>query len=462
MGKKLKLHHVNADGVSTRRISTSAFCVAAACASLLLAACATSLTPSSNTQIADTANTQLSPQANPAQQRRDRVRIALALPVGGISQTAIVAKSLKQAAEMALFERDDPNIQLIVKDDQGTSAGATAAAKAAIGEGAEIILGPLFAGAVRPAAQAAQQSQPAVPIVAFSNDRSVAGSGAYLISFMPEPEVHRIIDFASSQGKRRYVALIPDTPYGQIVERAFRAAVARNSGMILALEKYTPQSNDMIDPAQKVLDTIKQAEEIGAPVDAIFLPGGPNELPSIGPLISYANIDTTKVKLLGTGAWDFPNIGRDKVFVGGWYASPDPRGWRAFSERFAKTFGQAPPRIATLAYDAVNVAIELSNAPKGQRFTQARLTRPTGFKGVDGTIRFAADGTATRNLAILEVQRFGTTTIQSANGSLYGSGPAIETGSTPTPSFGAPRFQPQASRLTPVNDDKRPQAFAPQ
>ena len=229
MGKKLKLHHVNAGGVSTRRILTSAFCVAAACASLLLAACATSLTPSSNTQIADTANTQLSPQAYPAQQRRERVRIALALPIGGISQTAIVAKSLKQAAEMALFERDDPNIQLIVKDDQGTSAGATEAAKAAIGEGAEIILGPLFAGAVRPAAQAAQQSQPAVPIVAFSNDRSVAGSGAYLISFMPEPEVHRIIDFASSQGKRRYVALIPDTPYGQIVERAFRAAVARNT-----------------------------------------------------------------------------------------------------------------------------------------------------------------------------------------------------------------------------------------
>ncbi|MEO1206301.1 MAG: hypothetical protein AAFV45_08210, partial [Pseudomonadota bacterium] len=147
-----------------------------------------------------------------------------------------------------------------------------------------------------------------------------------------------------------------------------------------------------------------------------------------------------------TGAWDYPNIGRDQVFVGGWYASPDPRGWRDFSERFARTFGQAPPRVATLAYDAVNVAIELSNAPKGQRFTRDRLMRPGGFRGVDGPVRFAADGTATRNLAILEVQRFGTTTIQSASGqsaigTLTGAAPVLQTGSTFPPPNGTPPFQ---------------------
>lgn len=450
-------------------------------ASLVVSACATSLAPPApNTTLANTNNTTANTQPPSTHQQRQqrRVKIAMLLPLGGISQTALIAKSMKQAGEMALFERDDPNIQLIVKDDLGTPEGAKAAAAAAIQEGAEIVLGPLFAGSVRGAVDAGRVSQPPVPVLTFSNDRSIAGNGAYLVSFLPEPEVDRIIDFASRNGKRRFVALIPDNAYGRIVEAAFQSAVRRNGGSIMALERYPIQSNGMIEPAQKVVDIVKQADEMGAPVDAIFLPGGANVLPSIGPLITYANIDTNRIKLLGTGAWDYPNIGRDQVFVGGWYPSPDPRGWRAFSERFARTFGQSPPRLATLAYDAMKVAIELADAPPTQRYTQARLTRPQGFNGVDGTLRFNLDGTASRSLAVLEVQKFGSKTIDMARTSFGGSTvpQSLETGSTfqnqqpaqrpaPQPAWSTPAdgFTPNPS--TPRSDGTRyqaaPQVFAP-
>ncbi len=111
---------------------------------------------------------------------------------------------------------------------------------------------------------------------------------------------------------------------------------------------------------------------------------------------------------MGTGAWDFPSIGRDDAFVGGWYPSPDPTAWRNFAERFAKTFGNAPPRIASVAYDAVSLAIGLSSNPPGARFTVANLTRPNGFSGVDGIVRFSENGLSERGLAVLEVQKFGT------------------------------------------------------
>ena len=60
---------------------------------------------------------------------------------------------MKNAAEMALAEFKNPNIQLLVKDDGGTPQGAQAGAQQAIDEGAEIIIGPLFAevGAARSA-----------------------------------------------------------------------------------------------------------------------------------------------------------------------------------------------------------------------------------------------------------------------------------------------------------------------
>jgi ABC-type branched-subunit amino acid transport system substrate-binding protein len=333
------------------------------------------------------------------------VKIALLLPLGGMGETAAVAKSMKQAAEMALFELNDPSVQIVTKDDGGTAAGGRAAADAAIKEGAEIIIGPLFSESVAGAAPVA--SQAGVPILAFSNDTHVAGKGVYLMSFLAEQEVDRIVGFAASQGKRRFAALIPDDAYGNAVEPAFRRAVRQAGGTVVIVEKYPPAANGMLGPAKRVVEAIKGGEELLAPVDALFLPGGQEALPQIGPLIAYSGLDTSKVKLLGTGAWDFPSIGRDDAFVGGWYPSPDPIAWRAFAERFAKTFGSAPPRIASVAYDAVGLAIGLSSNPPGARFTEANLTRPNGFVGVDGIVRLGENGLSERGLAVLEVQKFG-------------------------------------------------------
>src|ERR1044072_7307943 len=58
------------------------------------------------------------------------------------------APSMRNAAEMALAEFNNPDIQLLVKDDGGTPGGAQQAVQQALSEGAEIILGPLFAQSV--------------------------------------------------------------------------------------------------------------------------------------------------------------------------------------------------------------------------------------------------------------------------------------------------------------------------
>ena len=143
--------------------------------------------------------------------------------------------------------------------------------------------------------------------------------------------------------------------------------------------------------------------------------------PVLGPLMAYSGFDGGKVKLLGSGAWEFANIGNNDTFVGGWYPGPDPQGWRTFSGRFVKAFGQPPPRVASLAYDAVNLAVSLNGEPAGQRFTAANLTRPAGFAGVDGLIRFRQGGLAERALAILEVQKIGSIVVDPAAGALEGA-----------------------------------------
>jgi len=354
-----------------------------------------------------------------AGQKQKTVRIAMLLPLGGLDQSAVIAKGMKQAGELALFELDNPFVQLVVKDDKGSPEGARAAAEEAIREGAEIIVGPLTSKAVTGAAPVARQAK--VPILTFSNDSHVAGNGIYLMSFLAEQEVERIVAFAAAKGKRRFAALIPNDDYGRVVEPAFRAAVARSGGTVAALELYPLETNAMLEPARRIVDTIKQSDDTGGPVDTLLVAGGPTVLPRIGPLITYSGIDTTRVKLIGTGAWDFPNVGANAALVGGWYPGPDPRGWQDFSRRFAKAFGSAPPRLASLAYDAVGIAVTLSANPTGERFTAANLTRVAGFNGVDGMVRFLPTGLPERAIAVLEVQAFGANMVDPAPGAFDGA-----------------------------------------
>jgi len=396
--------------VSARPWRASAAAVFAA----LLAACSTGGGPT------DVPTAAIVPPLNSdGSENRPPVKIALLLPTGGMGETAAVAKSMKRAAELALFERNDPSVQLVTKDDGGTAAGARAAADAAIRDGAEIILGPLFAKSVVGVAPLARQGY--VPVLAFSNDTQVAGNGIYLMSVLPEQEVDRIIAYAALRGKRRFAALIPDTAYGRVVELSFRRAVERAGGSVAIVEKYPPGANGMLGPAKRVVEAVRNNAAAGAPVDALFLPGGQESLPQIGPVIAYSGLDTSRVKLLGTGAWDFPSIARDSAFVGGWYPSPDPVAWRAFAERYAKTFGSTPPRIASVAYDAMGLALSLSTNPPGTRFTPGNLMRKNGFAGVDGIVRFEPSGLSQRGLAVLEVQTFGATVIDPAPRSFYGT-----------------------------------------
>ena len=168
--------------------------------------------------------------------------------------------------------------------------------------------------------------------------------------------------------------------------------------------------------AKGSVDTLQEGGGIksGQGIDALFLPAGRDELPELAPLLASEDLSSGRVQFIGTGQWDYPNIGSDRALLGGWYPAPDPKGWSSFVQRYSKTYGGAPPRIASLAYDAISLAVSLSANPPGQRFTAAQLTRPTGFSGVDGLFRLLSDGTCERGLAILEVREGGPQVIDPA------------------------------------------------
>jgi ABC-type branched-subunit amino acid transport system substrate-binding protein len=335
------------------------------------------------------------------------VKVALLLPLSATGNAGQIALNLKNAADLALREFQTPSIQVLVKDDRGTAEGARAATAEAIQQGAELILGPLFAQSVSAAAAVAKPVN--VPIIAFSTDSSSASRGVYLLSFLPQTDVDRIISYATSQGKRSYAALLPENAYGQVVEAALQKAVANGGGRVMALERYALDKTAMQEKATIVAGLVKSGT-----VDAVFLPDAGDAAPFLGQILGANGVDPATIQYLGSGQWDDARIAQESNLNGAWYPAPEKAGFDAFAQRYQAAFGSAPYRAATLAYDATSLAAGLTARFGDRRFNNDVLTNPSGFIGIDGAFRLLPDGLNQRGLAIYKIERGQVTVIDPA------------------------------------------------
>ena len=328
------------------------------------------------------------------------VRVGVILPFSSTAPaTRALAASMMKAAQLALFDAGNPRILLTTADEGNGGAGAAKAAQQLLSQGAEIIVGPLFGASVSAVAPIARDR--AVPVLAFSTERTVAGDGVYLLSFLPRNEVRRVVSYAASRGHRQFAGLVPQTAYGDVAQAAFLESVAAAKGTVVNMQRFAPNAAAAAAPASMVAKS-------GA--DAVFVPQGGAILRAIAPTLSQ----NSKLKLLGTGLWDDAGLSREPSLQGAWYAAPSPKADADFIAKYRDAFGAAPAQLANLAYDAVSLVALLSQGEPYHRFTAAALLDPNGFSGVGGIFRFNADGTSERGLAVLEMNAAGPVVVSPA------------------------------------------------
>lgn len=320
------------------------------------------------------------------------VKVALILPLTQANQPSAVGTSLRNAADLALSESGTADVTLLVKDDQSTPDGATAAAQSAIADGADLVIGPLYSPDVRAAAQVLSAAKK--PMIAFSTDATVAQPGVYLLSFLVETYVDRIVEFAASKGKRSFAALVPDNDYGRIAEAEFQQIAARKGLRVMEIEHYQP--GNAKDAVQKLAGVSNQ-------IDALFVADQAGAMPAVAQALTASGLDSHKVQILGTGLWNDPRVLSLPALQGAWFAAPDNAGFTAFSARYRAKYGADPARIATLSYDAVSLAVALAHRPGPDRFGPTLLTNHAGFNGADGVFRFNPNGLNDRALAIMQI-----------------------------------------------------------
>ncbi len=336
-----------------------------------------------------------------APQQQTKVKVAILLPLSG--KNAALGQAMLNAAQQAVFDAAGNNFELQPRDtaDQG---GPEDAARAAIADGAQLIIGPLFATDIPLATPIAQMN--GLQMLTLSTDTSLTQRGVYVMGLAPGQQVERVVAFAIAHGAHNFAALVPSTPYGELVGQTFRNAVTEHGGTIIDYQTYNSLSSDATDKAKAMA---LQHDHI----DALFLPESGSELKVIADQCGAAGFDPAHTHILGTGLWDVPSLSKQSAFlIGGWYAAPDPAARRVFISSYAAAYGQEPPRLATLAYDATALAAVI--AKHGARYDETALTNPNGFAGLDGIFRLTPSGAVERGLAVNEVTADGAKVIDPA------------------------------------------------
>jgi ABC-type branched-subunit amino acid transport system substrate-binding protein len=355
-------------------------------------------------------------------------KVALLLPMSG--PFAKIGTAMRQAAELALFEIASKGFEMTPLDTAGTPEGARRAAQQARAAGAHLILGPLLSGSVKAVKE--ELANDDISIIAFSTDASVAGGNVYLMGFLVKPQIDRIVQYAAKQGLKRIAVVAPEGAYGEAVVAAFKEAAethqVADAGTLLyptdtsemtkvfrAFTNYNTRAGKLLRAIAKTRGKTDAASRrararakrdirVSAPQwDAVIIADGGARLLLAGSMLAFYDVNPDKVQYLGTGQWDDPSVAQEPNLRGGWFAAPPPEARAKFEAKFKAQFKTDPPRIATLAYDAVALAAVLARSEGGANFGPQAIASANGFIGLDGIFRFLPSGLSQRGLAVLEV-----------------------------------------------------------
>ena len=375
----------------------------------------------------------------PSPDAQGLVRVGMLLPLSG--QSAPVGRALLNAAQMALFDIADERFVLQAYDTKGTPEGAVEATTAALGQGAQLLLGPVFSGEAR--AIAPQAAAAGVNVIAFSTDPAIAGDHVYVMGFLVQEQVRQIVAYATAKDLKRFAVLAPDSAYGQSVVEALKQLVPARGATVSQVAFYQADGKDLNEVVRRLasfesrkqaleiqkqelagkddeisqlaLKRLERLETVGeVDFDTILLSDQGTRLTQAATLLPFFDIDPGRVQLLGTMLWNTPGLGREPVMVGGVFPAPPPETTRQFFSRYREFYGQAAPAIATHGYDAVALAAVLSRTVETNSFTAETITASTGFAGVDGIFRFLPNGLSQRGFSVMQVTREGTTQVQPA------------------------------------------------
>jgi ABC-type branched-subunit amino acid transport system substrate-binding protein len=356
------------------------------------------------------------PSTGPAVSQGDTVAVALLVPAGsGQASDQLLARSIENAARLAITDLGGVKIDLRVYPTAGQAAQASAAASQALAEGAQVILGPVFAEEANAAGVAVAGA--GVSVLSFSNNPAIAGGNVFVLGPTFDNTARRLAAYAVRSGKSKIMIVHDRNAQGEAGRAAIQKGVGSAGGSIVATGSYEFSQNGIV---QAIPGIASQAKSSGA--QAVFLTADTaGALPLVSQLLSENGVNPATTQYIGLTRWDIPAATLSLPGVqGGVFAMPDPALFAQYQARYQAAFGEPPHPVSAIAYDGIAAIGAL--VKQGRGLDRASLTQGAGYVGVNGIFRLLPDGTNERGLAIARIQNSTVTVIEPAPRSFGGAG----------------------------------------
>ena len=346
------------------------------------------------------------------------IPVALLVPGGsGEATDDLIARSLENAARLAIADLGNVKIDLRVYNTAASPAQAAAMATKAADDGAKIILGPFYA--LEANAAGAAVAARGIDILSFSNNPDIAGGNVFILGQTFDSTARRLASYAVGKGLSRIMIIHDQNPAGEIGSAAIQSAIAESGGTVAAVGGYEFSQNGIVAAMSGIAGSAKSSN-----ANAIFLTADTaGALPLVSQLLMENGLNPASIQFIGLTRWDIPaaNLALPGV-QGGWFALPDPGLIQQYQTRYQAAYGTPPHPTAGLAYDGMAAIGALAKQGGAAALTSAGLTQGAGFVGVNGIFRFRGDGTNDRGLAVAQIQNSMVVVVDAAPRSFGGAG----------------------------------------
>lgn len=361
----------------------------------------------------------------------EKLRVAVLVPLSG--QVKAVGESIVNSIQMSLFENNKKNIVLKIYDTKGTTFGAVEAINRAIKDGIDTVIGPLFSAETKAIKNIIKKND--IIVFSLSNDEELKNiDNVFVTGSIPEQEIQTLISYMMENDFYNYVALMPNTTHGALMNKILRGVILNKDGLLIKSEYYEQDEKNFITKIKDLtsfyevphtlyedyekrkleykllgntdeLEFIIREEEKIYP-QALFIPDGGAKAEEIANLLFITQRDEKYMQLIGTTKLDgdiniLNNPYLDKViFIGS-----NPEKYKQFYDEYTKIYRKEPIKISTMMYDLTNIIDKIYSRVEGvYTINKRELLNPNGFDGIDGKFRFLPNGIVERKMFVLQLQ----------------------------------------------------------
>ena len=339
------------------------------------------------------------PSMNLSNQENEVTKVGLLLPYGSkIRGDEALAISLENAARLATNDLGYRKIKLMVYATKSDPEIAAKAAKKAVDDGANIIIGPLRSDVANSAAVAVADKN--INVLTFSNNTEISGRNLFLLGTSFETLANRLTAYAYENNSRNWLLIHPQTKEGEVAKNAIVEAAQNNRIAIQATLSFELTTKGIVEAIPTIAELVEASN-----VDAIMLTSNSaGALPLLGQLLPEKGVDPKLIRYIGLARWD---VSKQTLKLpglqGGWFALPDPVLAKQFDTRYKTIFNKIPHPLASLAYDGIAVVGALQKEKRNMSSKSLKIS--SGFLGVNGLFRFTKKGTNQRSLSIATIKR---------------------------------------------------------